>query len=448
VTMRLLRRRLTFSVVPLFLLCVLCGLLAGAAVAQEPAPKVAGTEVPPPKRTRLVLPAYPPEAQEKGLHGIVILEVRIDTEGKVKEARVIRSIAVFDEPALQAVRKWEYEVTKVDGKPVEVLLTVPITFALRLPEISRQEGIPELRAGVAPVFPKDGRPGKVTLDVSLDADGQVTDAEILNGESPNREALLTALRSWRFAPPGEGVQISFRIEAEFEPERRGVAARVAIRLAGLRRTEPVAAAASPSPVPLAPGPTPAPPVPVPTPAAPPATPPAVPDPTPVPTPAAPPAPAAPVQSAAATTAKSGPAPVMEVLRAPTPPPPPAPPLVAGSSAVENVTLGIGVPDLARGRRPVAPPFARMAAAGGSVEVRFAVNAAGQTAVLDVSGPDMLKPAAQAAVVSWTFRRTTTDRLYLTAVFVYDADAAKASVAPTPESAIPPAPPPAAAAPPA
>lgn len=131
---------------------------------------------------------------------------------------------------------------------------------------------------------------------------------------------------------------------------------------------------------------------------------------------------------------------MEVLRAPTPPPPPPPPLVAGSSAVENVTLGLGVPDLARGRRPVMPPFARMAAASGSVQVRFAVNAAGQTAVLDVNGPDMLKSAAQAAVVSWSFRRTTTDRLYLTADFVYESDAAKVSVAPTPESAIPQAPP--------
>jgi hypothetical protein len=51
-----------------------------------------------------------------------------------------------------------------------------------------------------------------------------------------------------------------------------------------------------------------------------------------------------------------------------------------------------------------------------------------------------------AVASWSFRRTTAERLYLTAQFAYDKDAAKATVSPTPESAIPQAPQPAAPAP--
>jgi len=131
---------------------------------------------------------------------------------------------------------------------------------------------------------------------------------------------------------------------------------------------------------------------------------------------------------------------MEVLTAPPPPRPLAPTPVAGSSAVEKVTLGVGVPDLAQGRRPVAPPLARMAAAAGSVEVRFAVNAAGQTALLSVEGPPLLKAAAQGAVATWMFRRTTAERLYMTAVFTYAGDAATATVTPTPE-ATPPAPPP-------
>jgi outer membrane biosynthesis protein TonB len=133
---------------------------------------------------------------------------------------------------------------------------------------------------------------------------------------------------------------------------------------------------------------------------------------------------------------------MEVLSAPPPPKPPARPPVAGSSAVENVSLGLGVPDLSLGRRPVVPPLARMAEATGTVEVRFAVNAAGVATVLNVEGAELLKAAAQGAVASWTFRRTTTERLYLTAVFVYEKDTARASVALTPDEALPsPAPPP-------
>jgi len=427
---------------------LLCGFVAGVALAQD-APKVAGTDVPPPKRTKLVLPEYPAEAQEKGLHGIVILEVLIDTHGKVAEAKVIRSIPPFDESALAAVRHWEYEVTKVGGSPVSVLLTVPITFALRVPEVSRQEGIPELRGGMAPTYPKDARgSGRVALQVTLDAEGRIADAELLAGDSPFREAMLAALRSWRFAAPGEGVQVSFRIEAEFEGERRGAPEKISLRLSGLRRSENVAA--TPMPEPPAPAsPTPAPPAtasteapasqPSPGASAPPEPPPG---PSPAPTAAPSPPAAAPATPAPPVGAPAGPgdapkevapAPPMEVLTAPPPPRPTARPPVAGSSAVENVTLGIGVPDLAAGRRPVLPPLARMSGATGSVEVRFAVNAAGVTTVLNVEGTDAFKAAAQGAVTSWNFRRTTTERLYLTAVFVYETDAAKASVAATQEA---------------
>lgn len=427
--------------------------------AQE-APKLAGTDVPPPKRTKLVLPEYPPEAQTKGQHGIVILELLIDTEGRVSEARVIRSIPPFDAPALAAVKKWEYEISRVDGKAVEVLLTVPITFALRVPEVSRQEGIPELRGGASPVYPKGARgSARVVLHVNLDAEGRISDVEVIGGEDPFRAALLGALRTWRFASPGQDVQLSFRVEADFEPERRGTPERVAIRLSGLRRSEaPTTATASPSPPPEPAqaseigAPTAQSPTSTPTGSAPvPSEPMATNEPTATPTPpAAPAAPAAeePVPAVAAAPTAS-PAP-MEVLTAPTPPPPPAAPPRPGSSAIENVTLGIGVPDLSQGRRPVVPPFARIYGVSGSVEVRFAVNAAGQTAVHGVDGPDTLRAAAEGAVASWSFRRTTPERVYLTAVFVYESDSARASVSATPESAIPPAPlpPPAPAASPA
>ncbi len=55
------------------------------------------------------------------------------------------------------MRQWEYEPTKVDGKPVKVRLTVPITFALRLPDVTREPGIPELRQGAAPGYPPRGQ---------------------------------------------------------------------------------------------------------------------------------------------------------------------------------------------------------------------------------------------------------------------------------------------------
>ena len=99
------------------------------AAPQAAAPsdvKVAGRDVPAPKRTHFVSPVFPLEAQAAGQRGIVILELVIDAAGKVATAVVLRSVPPFDEAALTAVRQWEYEVTKVDGKAVPVRLTVPM----------------------------------------------------------------------------------------------------------------------------------------------------------------------------------------------------------------------------------------------------------------------------------------------------------------------------------
>ena len=118
-------------------------------------------------------------------------------------------------------------------------------------------------------------------------------------------------------------------------------------------------------------------------------------------------------------------PPVEVITATPPPQPPE----NGVSAIRDVTLEPGVPDLTRGRRPVTPPLARMGGATGTVEVAFSVSAAGTTLVGTVTGPDLLKKAAEQAVASWVFRRTRADRAYLTAVFSYGPDKTAAVVRP-------------------
>jgi hypothetical protein len=120
---------------------------------------------------------------------------------------------------------------------------------------------------------------------------------------------------------------------------------------------------------------------------------------------------------------------VEVIRAPEPPAPTPPPRPTepGVSAVRGVMLGAGVPDLVRGRRPVVPPLARMGGVSGRVVVRFAVDAAGGTAVGRVEGPDLLKEAAVQTVASWSFRRTSAERLRLLAELNYETEDAAAAV---------------------
>jgi len=417
--------------------------------------KVAGKDVPAPKRTHFVSPVFPLEAQAAGQRGIVILELVIDTAGKVSTADVLRSVPPFDEAALTAVRQWEYEVTKVDGKAVPVQLTVPITFALKLPEMTREAGIPELRQGALPFFPPGAKgPAKVVAEVTLLPDGTVAEAAIRDGDSPYAEAMLQTLRTWRFASEAEAPPVAFQVRADFSP---GPPPKVELKLSGLRTAERRPAAAPtpeatppavPSPVPLA---TPAPaapsPLPLPTPNAPvaavatPTPPPAVPSVAPPPT-----APAAP--------AVPGPRPEgvrpSPVVPTPTPPPvevipggpatgaspasgapgavpTPAPPPEPGVSAVRDVALGPGVPDLTKGRRPVAPPLARMSSLSGAVQIQFSVDASGASSIQSVNGPDLLKEAARQAVATWNFRRTSAERVYLVAIFNYDGDKAQAEV---------------------
>jgi TonB family protein len=478
--------------------------VAGAAplLAQEE-PLAAGSEgTPVPKKTKHVQPTYPQEALAQGVRGIVILDIVVDTQGKVESTNVVRSVPGLDEAAIAAARQWEYEPTKVDGKPVRVRITVPITFALALPQLARQDGIPELRQGVSPAWPAgaDGG-GLAAAEVTLEPDGRVGGARVLDGEAPWSGALLAALRTWRFAPPPDDAVLSFRVEAEFvsgggsAPRQR----KVTLKAAGLQRsglldepappTSAAAAAVTPAGVAAVPAvsppaataaPAPAPPVSavpttaeVPTPVAPPVAqpvppataqpvappdtppvsrtaapapekaPPAAPSPV-VPAPVerpAPPVATEPVTAPTSTapTAGATAAPPVEVITAP----PPAATPENGVSAIRDVTLEPGVPDLTRGRRPVVPPLARMAGTSGSVEVSFSVSAAGTTSILAATGPDLLRPAAEQAVASWVFRRARADRAYLVAVFTSAGDKGTAVVRP---QAPPPAAPSAAPAP--
>jgi len=77
-----------------------------------------------------VRPIYPDEALAAGIEGVVVMEVRVGTDGRVLDATVVRSIPELDDAALHAVRGWRYQPTLLNGQPVEVMITVTINFTL------------------------------------------------------------------------------------------------------------------------------------------------------------------------------------------------------------------------------------------------------------------------------------------------------------------------------
>ncbi len=99
--------------------------------ATRSGPVVIGGNIKAPTRTRYVPPQYPELARSVKVEGVVIIEAIIGSDGKVEQARVLRSKPLLDEAALAAVRAWEYTPTLLNDRPVPVIMTVTVQFSLR-----------------------------------------------------------------------------------------------------------------------------------------------------------------------------------------------------------------------------------------------------------------------------------------------------------------------------
>jgi protein TonB len=87
-----------------------------------------GGGIPPPRKIHHVTPAMPEEAVKAGIQGIVIVEITVAEDGSVQNPRVLRSIPMLDQAALNAVGQWRYEPPLLNGQPVPVILTVTVPF--------------------------------------------------------------------------------------------------------------------------------------------------------------------------------------------------------------------------------------------------------------------------------------------------------------------------------
>ena len=90
-----------------------------------------GGNIKAPTKTKMVNPTYPPIAQSARVQGVVIIEATIGPDGKVQQAKVLRSIPLLDQAALDAVKQWEFTPTLLNGVPVPVIMTVTVQFTLQ-----------------------------------------------------------------------------------------------------------------------------------------------------------------------------------------------------------------------------------------------------------------------------------------------------------------------------
>ena len=89
-----------------------------------------GGNIRPPTRVGYVAPIYPQLALAARKEGTVILQAVIDEAGNVREVKVLRSVQLLDDAAIQAVANWKFTPTLLNGTAVPVVMTVTVAFAL------------------------------------------------------------------------------------------------------------------------------------------------------------------------------------------------------------------------------------------------------------------------------------------------------------------------------
>lgn len=116
-----------------FMLLGLCGCVPPSAPPQAPTPRSVrvGSIISMPHKVHHVPPVYPTAAIAAKVEGVVIVEAKIDVTGRVTEARILRSIPLLDEAALDAVRQWQFEPVVIDGiGRVPTIAALSVSFKL------------------------------------------------------------------------------------------------------------------------------------------------------------------------------------------------------------------------------------------------------------------------------------------------------------------------------
>ena len=103
------------------------------ALPEPPAPPQVvhvGGAIREPTKVKHVNPVYPDVAARAMVQGNVVVELQVNTQGRVTDAQVVKGIPLLNEAALAAVRQWAYTPPLVDGVPVRLIMTVTVHFKL------------------------------------------------------------------------------------------------------------------------------------------------------------------------------------------------------------------------------------------------------------------------------------------------------------------------------
>jgi TonB family protein len=93
---------------------------------------VVGGDITRPEKLHAPPPLYPEAARRARITGAVIIECLIDRNGTVRETTVLKGLPLgVTEAALDAVAKWRFKPSTLNGNPVEVIYMLTVNFNLQ-----------------------------------------------------------------------------------------------------------------------------------------------------------------------------------------------------------------------------------------------------------------------------------------------------------------------------
>jgi TonB family protein len=112
------------------------GVISSSNVAPPAAPEirpegpvVTGGHVAEPRLLYRAMPVYPLNAKEAGIAGDVVIKTTIDQKGGVMDMHVVSGPLMLRQAALDALRRWKFEPSKLNGQPISVQMLVTIKFS-------------------------------------------------------------------------------------------------------------------------------------------------------------------------------------------------------------------------------------------------------------------------------------------------------------------------------
>ena len=100
--------------------------------AAQATPLKVGGKIQSAKLIRHPAPAYPAIAKMARVQGDVILQAVIAKDGSIRDLKLQSAASpLLVNAAMDAVKRWLYQPTLLNGEPVEVLTEITITFSLQ-----------------------------------------------------------------------------------------------------------------------------------------------------------------------------------------------------------------------------------------------------------------------------------------------------------------------------